>query len=96
MTVTRSLAPASWIAGVQRERWLSLDPHLDGTGEDVADLFARVHVPARLDAGRDLREHLHDLAAGNRGGAALELGALERPRQRIGGSGVGRHDRPPE
>jgi hypothetical protein len=36
---------------------------------------------ARLDAGRDLRKHLNDLPAGDRGRAALEFGALELARE---------------
>jgi hypothetical protein len=65
--------------------------HLHGPGEDVADLFARMLVPARLDAGRDLGQHLHDLPAGNRRGLVLDLGALELARERVDWGGVRRH-----
>ena len=51
--------------------------HLDRAGEDVADLLAGMLMPARLDTGGDLGEHLDDLASGNRGRGVLELGPLE-------------------
>src|SRR5467141_917139 len=44
----------------------SLHHHLDLAGHDIADLFSRMNMPSRLDAGRNLRDHLHDLATGNR------------------------------
>src|SRR4051794_31412132 len=65
------------IAGVQSEGRSSVEHHLNGPGDDVPDLLARVQVPARLDAGRDLGEHLDDLPPRNRRCAVLELGALE-------------------
>jgi hypothetical protein len=40
-----------------------VDLHLHRPGEDVCDLFARMHVPARLDAGWDPGEHLDDVAS---------------------------------
>ena len=54
---------------------LILDPHLHRPGEDVAHLLPRMLVPPRLDARRDLREHLNDLPSGNRRGLVLELGS---------------------
>ena len=65
------------VAGVQGEGGLALDLHAHGPGDDVADLLAGVLMPARLDAGRDLGQHLDDLPAGDRGRRVLELGALE-------------------
>ena len=59
------------IARVQREGRTVLDPHLDGAGQDVPDFLTGVHVPAGLDAGRDLGEHLDDLAPGNGGRQVL-------------------------
>jgi hypothetical protein len=70
---------------VQGEGGLALDPHLHCPGEDAPDLLSRMGVPARLHAGRDLSEHLHDLASGNRGWAVLELGAHKRS----GGASMG-------
>ena len=52
------------IAGPQGLRRPIVDHHLYGPGEDVTDLLAGVDVPARLDARRDLGEHLHDLPPG--------------------------------
>ena len=48
-------------------------------GDDEADLFAGMDVPARLDAARDLGDHLHDLAPGNRRRLVLDLRALSFP-----------------
>src|SRR3954453_3558269 len=81
------------IAGAQRERVAPLDIHPHRAGEDVADLLAGMHVPARRDALRDLGEDLHDLPAGDRGCAVLELGALELAGELVGGHGLGRHER---
>src|SRR5256886_16265030 len=98
--VQRVVRRAGWheegVTGVQGEGGLPLDHHLHRPGEDVANLLTRMHVPARLDAGWDLGEHLHDLPSGNRGWAVLELGALELPRERVDRllrvrHGVGRH-----
>ena len=71
------------VACVQGEGGLVLDHHLHGAGEDVADLLAGVLVPAGLDAGGDLGEHLDDLASGDRGCVVLEFGALEFRGERI-------------
>ena len=54
------------IPGVQGQRRLAGDPHLDGPGDDVADLFTRMNVPAGFDTGRDLSEDLDDLAPRDR------------------------------
>src|SRR4051794_8916888 len=75
---------------MQRQRRLPLDLHLHRPGEDVSHLLAGMHVPARLDPGRDLGEHLDHLPAGDRQRAALELGALELAGKRVGRR-VGRH-----
>src|SRR5437868_13094591 len=74
----RSRGHEEGVAGTESEGGLSLDPHLDRARQDVAHLFSRMHVPARLDAGRDLGEDLDNLPSRDGGCFVLELGALER------------------
>jgi pimeloyl-ACP methyl ester carboxylesterase len=50
----------------QEQRRSALDHHPHRSRDDVPHLLARVDVPAGLDAGRDLGQHLNDLAAGDR------------------------------
>ena len=54
------------VAGMQDGGGTSLDLHLDIAGDDEADLFAGMNVPSGFDADRNLRLHLHDLAARDR------------------------------
>src|SRR3954451_14346657 len=91
--VRRSRRNEERVAGVQRQRGPVLDHHLHGSGEDVADLLTGMRVPARLDPGRDLGEHLDDLPAGDRGCAVLELGPLEFSGELVGGARAGRPGR---
>jgi hypothetical protein len=56
---------------------------LDLAGDDVADLFAGMGVPARRDPGRDLGADLDHLAARYRQGPALDLGPLECGGERV-------------
>src|SRR5919206_3435653 len=49
------------LPGAQYNGGTSLYPHLDLAGDNIADLFARMHVPSGLDSRRDQRLHLHHL-----------------------------------
>jgi hypothetical protein len=69
--------PTDAAAGGRGEGGLVSDHHRDGPGRDVADPLAGVGVPAGLDPGRNLGEHLHDLPSRDGGRAMLDLGALE-------------------
>src|SRR6266508_6310520 len=51
------------VAGMQDDGGTSLYLHLGIAGDDVADLFAGMDMPSGFDADRNLRLHLHDLAA---------------------------------
>ena len=76
------------VAGVEEERGLVLDLHLYGAGDDVADFFAGMGVPARGDPDGNLGADLDHFAAGDRQWAALDLGALECCRERVGRFGL--------
>jgi hypothetical protein len=72
-------------AGVQGDSGLPFDHHLERAGQNVSDLFARMRVPARLDAGRDLDLQLDDLPPGNRRWLVLQLDPRE-----LGSDGMGK------